>query len=82
MTEKTTEILADYYYQNSRAESTDTSAMCLPTKAQDSYEEINNDITTTEIEAVIRNLKNTSPGPDSIHAATLKHLSHENVIHI
>lgn len=56
--------------------------MRLPTKAQDLYEEINNDITTTEIEEAICSLKNTSPGPDSINAAILKHLLHENFIYL
>ncbi len=75
------EIFADYYYKVTKAENLDTPNIEPHTSTQNTNntEAVNGTITVSEVKTAIKGLKNSSPGPDKIHAAMLKHLTHQHL---
>lgn len=74
------ETFADHYYKVTQA---DPSLplnwdLCTGNVDESLPDEINTPITLSELKVSFRSLKNTSPGPDGIHASMLKNLNHQH----
>lgn len=74
------ETFADHYYKVTQADpNLSPNWNLLPETMEEMVpDEINTPITVEEVRASIRSLKNTSPGPDGVHACMLKNLNHQH----
>lgn len=75
------EIFAEHYYSITQADPQCSAVLNpLPNNNLNSeLGELNLHITTTEVQNSIRSLKNSSPGPDGIHAEMLKQMNREQL---